>query len=246
MWGFVRCAGLEQYRAWKCYRCAGRWLRHAPGLERLTARGGRVLPARPGRNDGRTQRLNGRRHRESWRHHRECRRSSACDGPQRSAASVRTRSRPSGARVRHPQSTHGRHVPIVYAHVLCSHDDNSIDVQRTQKYDFQKGKNASEVHRGRQLCTDLAAQKESKCTPSTRVQRCAHCVQLLAARLLAAFTQSQRALKKLLFGHHFKTLVNALEPSQDPVRVVHIRIRELSQNQKSIEYTYGKSKCALQ
>lgn len=66
-------------------------------------------------------------------------------------------------------------------------------------------------------CADLAAQKESKCTPSVRVQRCAHCVQLLAARLLAVFTQSQRALKALLFGNHFKTLVNALEPSQDPV-----------------------------
>ena len=57
-----------------------------------------------------------------------------------------------------------------------------------------------------------------KCTPSIRWRHCHHhCLQILAARVLAVMCHGQAAPHKLVNDAHIRILVDALDPNHDPV-----------------------------
>lgn len=58
------------------------------------------------------------------------------------------------------------------------------------------------------------------CLPSQRVPSCAHCLLLLLTRLLLVATHDRVAQRRFVNGAHVRSLVDALDTSNDPVSVV--------------------------
>lgn len=57
-----------------------------------------------------------------------------------------------------------------------------------------------------------------KCTPSTRLPSCPHCILVLSARILTVMAQAPAVQRRLVGMGHVRSIVEALDPNFDPVR----------------------------
>ena len=56
-----------------------------------------------------------------------------------------------------------------------------------------------------------------KCTPSTRLPSCPHCILILSARILTVMAQAPAVQRRLVAMGHVRSIVDALDPNFDPV-----------------------------